>query len=385
MFAVYTASKSAVDHLAWSLSSEYKDTNVSVQLLHPGATRTNFHKNSGVKDGTFDRSKFATPLAMAENLCDRIDYSLEFRSCFGTPEEKFGFFSNWLLPQRFWRCYKNRSLVQKSHDHPRAGGDVVRCVVTGGSRGIGQALLQSRPANYTALCLDLIGDTAPAAEGITYKKVDMGACKLDELREVLCSKPVDVLINNAGVNFSGRLSYLSDEQIDTILRVNVVGPILLTIACLRKNTELDVAPPALCFISSMSHYFSYPGSSVYGSSKEAVTSFAKSLGFAFSSSSSVLTVFPGPVRTDQAKDNSPAMTPEDEEQRASRRMDPSVAAQEIWAAIRSGAATLVPGPVIKGMATKAARDPSWAAEMMRNTQLLPLMAKHSTESGDAGL
>jgi len=233
-----------------------------------------------------------------------------------------------------------------------------------------------------------MGTCPPAStcEDVVHKKFDIGHCTIADVAQILGTNPVDVLINNAGINFSGRLSYFSDEQIDTILRVNVVGPILLTIACLQKNAELKVAPPALCFISSMSHYFSYPGASAYGASKDALASFAKSLGYVFSSTSSVLTVFPGPTRTDQAKANSPAMTPEEEERRAMNRLDPKVTAQEIWEAISRGDALLVPGRMIRAMAGKAARDPSWAAEMMRKTQLEPLMAKHRAQNqGDAGL
>jgi short-subunit dehydrogenase len=102
-FAVYTAAKNAVDHFAWSLLTELCDSNVGVQLLHVCATDTSFFTKCGIPAGAFDTSKFASPVKMAADLCDAIDYSRNFRSFYGTNTELGQFFLGWLLPEQWWR------------------------------------------------------------------------------------------------------------------------------------------------------------------------------------------------------------------------------------------------------------------------------------------
>ena len=58
----YAASKAALDSLGWSLRTELEGTNVAVQVVHPGATRTRFFEKVGVPAGAFDTSSFADPV-----------------------------------------------------------------------------------------------------------------------------------------------------------------------------------------------------------------------------------------------------------------------------------------------------------------------------------
>jgi NAD(P)-dependent dehydrogenase (short-subunit alcohol dehydrogenase family) len=367
-FAVYTAAKNAVDHFAWSLLTELCDSNVGVQLLHVCATDTAFFSKCGLPAGAMNTSKFASPTKMAADLCDAIDYSRNFRSTFGTFTEQAQFFLSWQLPEQWWRRYKLKGAAAifspAGPYNPGTGGYLsprggskgpLRCIVTGGSQGIGEAICHeivdkesgsSKSKSVEVLSLD-VQPPKNKKEGVTHSKIDLSSdditSSFNKSVEDTFGKdnPIDVLINNAGVNFSGRLddASVSDGQIALMIAVNVTAPIVLTIAAINWNAEVELLPPrsvpgkgpesaskkkppALVFVSSCSHYFSYPGSCAYGATKDAVASYAKSVGFALAGASSVLTVYPtvypGPTDTPQAAATSPHQGEKEEQAKQKR-------------------------------------------------------------------
>jgi short-subunit dehydrogenase len=79
-YAVYSASKAALDGLARNLSVEFQGA-FRVQVIHPGATRTAMHRKSGVPEGHFDISRFAAPENVATEIIraiheDRFDVTI---------------------------------------------------------------------------------------------------------------------------------------------------------------------------------------------------------------------------------------------------------------------------------------------------------------------
>ncbi|MEM6428912.1 MAG: SDR family NAD(P)-dependent oxidoreductase [Deinococcota bacterium] len=70
-YAVYSASKAALDGLARNIASECHDC-IHVQVIHPGATRTDMHRKSGVPEGQFDLSRFAAPAEVAGEIMQAI-------------------------------------------------------------------------------------------------------------------------------------------------------------------------------------------------------------------------------------------------------------------------------------------------------------------------
>jgi len=79
-YAVYSASKAALDGLARNLSVEFQGA-FRVQVIHPGATRTEMHHKSGVPEGHFDISRFAAPEHVATEIIraiyeDRFDVTI---------------------------------------------------------------------------------------------------------------------------------------------------------------------------------------------------------------------------------------------------------------------------------------------------------------------
>lgn len=101
--------------------------------------------------------------------------------------------------------------------------DERRCVVTGGTRGIGAAvtaLLAKGGGDVIALARDVV--EVPGAEVIRCDVTDprMVAQVFDDIGEV------DVLVNNAGAATSNPIHRTSDDDWDRMLAVNATAPFL---------------------------------------------------------------------------------------------------------------------------------------------------------------
>ena len=112
-------------------------------------------------------------------------------------------------------------------------------VVTGGSRGIGQAIASrfySSGAHVAVIDIDESGakETARQLTG-TGKSVGLGADVSDaeQISAALAEAetqlgPIDILVNNAGLTRDGLLVRMSEDDWDLVLDVNLKGPFLAT-------------------------------------------------------------------------------------------------------------------------------------------------------------
>jgi short-subunit dehydrogenase len=71
-FAVYTATKAALDGFARNLRLEYRDQ-VDVIVVWPGATRTEMHARSGVPAARAKAARYRTPEAVAAQMARAIN------------------------------------------------------------------------------------------------------------------------------------------------------------------------------------------------------------------------------------------------------------------------------------------------------------------------
>jgi NADP-dependent 3-hydroxy acid dehydrogenase YdfG len=85
----------------------------------------------------------------------------------------------------------------------------------------------------------------------------------------------DVLVNNAGIPGGGPFRDRSPEQIERIVRVNLLGVLLVTRAFLPAMLERGSGH--VVNVASIAGRFASPGSSVYGATKHAVVAFSESL------------------------------------------------------------------------------------------------------------
>lgn len=163
-------------------------------------------------------------------------------------------------------------------------------VVTGGSRGLGLAIashLASRGYNVTAVARS---ESAALSSAIQKAK--------DEQRGTLQFRASDLsdiaaipqlvrnlrkdlgaiygLINNAGLGTPGVLASMREEQMEALLRLNVMAPMVLTKYVIRSMMT-EQKGGRIINISSVVNQTGYSGLSVYGATKSALVGFTRSL------------------------------------------------------------------------------------------------------------
>jgi all-trans-retinol dehydrogenase (NAD+) len=186
-----------------------------------------------------------------------------------------------------------------------------RVLITGAASGIGLAMAGRFAAAGARLVLTDINEELleQAAAGLRGSGHDVAAYRLDvtDPDDVAAVRarindegdPIDVLVNNAGTVFGGYFLDVPLARHLTTLRVNALGPVIVTHAFLA---DLIGRPDAhLVNISSVAGYGAAVEGSTYGSSKWAVLGFSESLELELArlghSHVHVTTVCPGVVST----------------------------------------------------------------------------------------
>ena len=215
-------------------------------------------------------------------------------------------------------------------------------VITGAAAGIGKALAHCfAQAGHAITGVDI--DTAGAARverelNARFVIADLRS-ETDIARalpELIQGKTIDVLIHNAGINAVGRFPDIDIKKQEQIIAVNFYAPMVLTAALLKA--DLIAKSASIIFISSLSHYTSYPGAATYAATKSGLASYARSLSIALAPENiHVMTVFPGPTRTAHARRHSPHNTREE------KRMPPEKLAHHIFRGIKKKKHLIVPG------------------------------------------
>jgi 3-oxoacyl-[acyl-carrier protein] reductase len=188
-------------------------------------------------------------------------------------------------------------------------------IVTGGSRGIGLAVvrrLAQTGYRVTALARKespelraAIDETGTRGTGpIGFAAYDLadtdGMAELvKRLRKDL--GPLYALVNNAGMSVDGTLALTSAKQIEQVVRLNVVSPILLSKYVLRSMMA-DCAGGRIVNLASIIAFTGYSGLSVYGATKASMIGFTRSLAREVGRTNvTVNAVAPGFVDTEMTK------------------------------------------------------------------------------------
>ncbi|MCB0063582.1 MAG: SDR family NAD(P)-dependent oxidoreductase [Caldilineaceae bacterium] len=370
-YAVYTATKVALEGFvrSWQVELAADQNPVQLQIVRPGATRTNMHAKSGADPTKLRSDRFPT----AEQIAARIVAAMEHpkrTTTIGMVNQVV--YHAATIGARLVDSvmhYRQRQLITTKAHGMKADG-APHCVITGAADGIGRAVTEAlavRGYRITGIDIDqersaaLQQQLTEAGHDVHFIVADLAALdKLPTLLEQLQARPpINLLIHNAGISAVGAFHECNLARQRAVLDVNFVTPFLLTSRLLQEQRMASQA--TFVFISSLSHFTSYPGAAVYAATKAGVASYARSLAVAVAPHQHVLTVYPGPTRTAHARRYSP------DNRREMQRMAPTTLAAYLVSAIQSQQRILIPGAMNWGAALLGQLLPTVAEQLMRRT------------------
>jgi 3-oxoacyl-[acyl-carrier protein] reductase len=160
-------------------------------------------------------------------------------------------------------------------------------VISGGSRGLGQALVQDRldagdiVATYSRSSnafIDEMRRADPNGERFHWEAIegtDLDGVRTFGMNVMRRYKRIDALINNAGVGVEGLLTMTSERDIHQALTLNLESVIVLTRTCLKAM--IAHRHGSIINISSVNALRGHKGLSVYSATKAALLGFTRSL------------------------------------------------------------------------------------------------------------
>ncbi len=155
-----------------------------------------------------------------------------------------------------------------------------RVVVTGGSRGIGEAIardLAQRGASLALVArnaelLEAVAASLPDAVAVPADLGDRAAVAgLIARCEAALGGPIDVLINNAGIDAVGYFADATAEDVERIHQINLLTPIELCRQALASMTVRRTGQ--IVNVSSMAGSGGFTGMSLYCSTKAGLSNF----------------------------------------------------------------------------------------------------------------
>ena len=188
-------------------------------------------------------------------------------------------------------------------------------LITGANRGIGLALAQAYAADgYTVIATARAPETAEAlkATGAEVLPLDVSeTASIDALAERLGDRPIDLLINNAGVGDRAGVDTVDFETFEHLLAVNTLAPIQI-LRALRGNLAAGTSPVAANLSSQLGSIENCVGDMgiAYRTSKAALNMALRSAAASFARDGiTLLALHPGWVATDMGGAQAP-VTPE---------------------------------------------------------------------------
>lgn len=162
-------------------------------------------------------------------------------------------------------------------------------IVTGGSRGLGLGICRKLCASeYRVIAvarkrnseLDAAMEQAERTAPGSFQFVSFDLGDIDGLGDLAKSirrdfGPIHGLVNNAGISFDGALAMMPTMQIEQLVRVNTVSPIVLTKFVVRMM--LADGGGRVVNLASIMAFTGYSGLSVYGATKASIVGFTRSL------------------------------------------------------------------------------------------------------------
>lgn len=185
------------------------------------------------------------------------------------------------------------------------------CLVTGASSGIGRAValkMAARGATVIAVARrpERLAALIEELGGPPHSYVVCDVADLEQVRAMAAvvagrTGHLDALVNNAGIPSGGLLSASTPEEVQNVVRTNLLGPIwcIQELGHLLENAPKASSSPMIVNLASMAGRVPVPGAGIYTATKfglvgftEAVWSEMRARGIA------VMVVNPGFVHTE---------------------------------------------------------------------------------------
>lgn len=162
-------------------------------------------------------------------------------------------------------------------------------IVTGGSRGIGLGITRKLTgAGYRVLVIarkpsdafTAAQEEAEIANPGSLQFVPFDLVEIDGIPDLVKKLRKEFgaiygLVNNAGISFEGTLAMMPASQIEQLIRVNTLAPIILTKAAVRWM--MADGGGRIVNLASIIASTGYSGLSVYAATKASIVGFSRSL------------------------------------------------------------------------------------------------------------
>lgn len=162
-------------------------------------------------------------------------------------------------------------------------------IVTGGSRGLGLGIARKlAETGYRAITvarkqnseLTAAMQEAEIANPGSFHFVPFDLAEIEKIPDMVKTLrkdfgPIYGLVNNAGVSFDGVLALMPTSQIEQLVRVNTLSPMVLTKYVLRSM--MADGGGRIVNMASITAFTGYSGLSVYGATKASIIGFSRSM------------------------------------------------------------------------------------------------------------
>lgn len=215
-------------------------------------------------------------------------------------------------------------------------------LVTGGSRGLGLEIARTlaaggdrviavarRPSEALQAAIEAAGESAGRIEFRPFDLLDTAAIPhlVSELRKEFGG--IYGLVNNAGLGTSGVLAIMPDNQIEQLVRLNTVAPLVLTKYLVRAM--MADGGGRIVNIASVVAFTGYSGLAAYSATKASLIGLTRSLAREVGPLGiNVNAVAPGFVETEMTRDLKDAQRDQIARRSALRRL---VGAEEVADAV----------------------------------------------------